>query len=295
MIRSMTGYGRAEGAFGDVNITVELRSVNNRYLDCTVKMPRTYIFAEDALRECVQRGVGRGKVDVFVNITHTGGEALSVTVNEELAKAYISALWRLYELGGGQRVKMDYYATDLARFPDVLLVEKQEEDQEAVKDRLLEVLGRALDDFNAMRAREGEKLAADILGRADTIEALTAAVEERSPRTVSEYRARLEAKMQEVLRNTQLDESRILTEAALFADKIAVDEETVRLRSHLSQLRDMLNKGGAVGRKLDFLIQEFNREANTIGSKCNDIDIARVVVEIKAEIEKIREQIQNIE
>lgn len=295
MIKSMTGYGRAEGSFEGVDITIELRSVNNRYLDCTVKMPRTYIFAEDSLRERVQSQVGRGKVDVFVNITHTGGEALSVTVNEELAKAYIDALWRLYELGNGQKIKMDYYATDLARFPDVLLVEKQEEDQEAVKGQLLEVLGRALDDFNAMRVREGEKLAADILSRADTIEALTASVEERSPKTVSEYRARLEAKMQEVLQNTQLDESRILTEAAIFADKVAVDEETVRLRSHLSQLRDMLNKGGAVGRKLDFLIQEFNREANTIGSKCNDIEIARTVVDIKAEIEKIREQIQNIE
>lgn len=295
MIRSMTGYGRAEGSFEGVSVTVELRSVNNRYLDCAVKMPRAYLFAEDALRERVQSKVGRGKVDVFVNITRTGGEALSVTVNEELAKAYIGALWRLYELGGGQKVKPDYYAADLARFPDVLLVEKQEEDQEAVKGWLLEVLDRALDDFNAMRAREGEKLAADILSRADAIETLTAAVEERSPQTVAEYRARLEARMREVLQNTQLDESRILTEAAIFADKIAVDEETVRLRSHLSQLRDMLGTGGAVGRKLDFLIQEFNREANTIGSKCNDIEISRTVLEIKAEIEKIREQIQNIE
>ena len=179
MIKSMTGYGRAEGSFEGVDITIELRSVNNRYLDCTVKMPRTYIFAEDALRERVQSQVGRGKVDVFVNITHTGGEALSVTVNEELAKAYIDALWRLYELGNGQKIKMDYYATDLARFPDVLLVEKQEEDQEAVKGQLLEVLGRALDDFNAMRVRGGVKLAADILSRADTIEGLTASVEER--------------------------------------------------------------------------------------------------------------------
>ena len=295
MIRSMTGYGRAEGVFDGVSITIELRSVNNRYLDCTIKMPRTYIFAEDALKECIQSKVGRGKVDVFVNIAHTGGEALSVTVNEELAKAYIDALWRLYELGNGQKVKMDYYATDLARFPDVLLVEKQEEDMEAVKGQLLEVLGRAVDDFNAMRAREGEKLAADILSRADTIETLTAAVEARSPQTVAEYRARLAAKMQEVLQNTQIDENRILTEAAIFADKVAVDEETVRLHSHLSQLRDMLGKGGAVGRKLDFLIQEFNREANTIGSKCNDIEIARTVVDIKAEIEKIREQIQNLE
>ena len=295
MIRSMTGYGRGEGAYEGVNITVELRSVNNRYLDCSVKMPRTYIFAEEALKERVQSKVGRGKVDVFVNIVHTGGEALSVTVNEELAKGYIDALWRLYELGGGQKVKMDYSATDLARFQDVLIVEKQEEDLETVKAQLLEVLDRALDDFNAMRTREGEKLATDILNRAVTIENLTALVEERSPKTVAEYRAKLEARMQEVLQNVQIEPARLLTEAAIFADKVAVDEETVRLRSHLGQLREMLGKGGAVGRKLDFLIQEFNREANTIGSKCSDIEITKTVVDIKAEIEKIREQIQNIE
>ena len=295
MIRSMTGYGRGEGAYEGVTITIELRSVNNRYLDCSIKMPRTYIFAEEALKERVQSKVGRGKVDVFINIAHTGGEALSVTVNEDLAKGYIDALWRLYELGNGQTVKMDYRATDLARFPDVLIVEKQEEDMDSMKVQLLEVLDLAIDDFNTMRTREGAKLAADILNRADTIEALTAVVEERSPKTVSEYRAKLETKMQEVLQNVQIDQNRLLTEAAIFADKIAVDEETVRLHSHLEQLRDMLNKGGAVGRKLDFLIQEFNREANTIGSKCSDIDITRTVVDIKAEIEKIREQVQNIE
>ena len=295
MIRSMTGYGRGEGAYEGVNITVELRAVNNRYLDCSIKMPRTYIFAEEALKERVQSKVGRGKVDVFVNIAHTGGEALSVTVNEELAKGYIDALWRLYELGGGQKVKMDYSATDLARFQDVLIVEKQEEDLDMVKGQLLEVLDRALDDFNTMRTREGEKLATDILNRASTIESMTALVEERSPQTVSEYRTKLENRMQEVLQNVQIDPARLLTEAAIFADKIAVDEETVRLRSHLGQLREMLSKGGAVGRKLDFLIQEFNREANTIGSKCSDIEITRTVVDIKAEIEKIREQVQNIE
>ena len=295
MVRSMTGYGRAECAQERYTVTVELRAVNNRYLDCTVKMPRSYIFAEEALKERVQAKVSRGKVDVFVNIAQTGGEALSVTVNEELAKSYIAALWKLYELGNGQTVKMDYRATDLARFPDVLTVEKQEEDQEAVKALLVEAMDLALDDFNSMRACEGERLMADILSRAETIEKLTAVVEERSPKTVAEYRARLEAKMKEVLQNTQIEESRLLTEAAIFADKVAVDEETVRLHSHLSQLRELLGKGGAVGRKLDFLIQEFNREANTIGSKCNDIEIARHVVDIKAEIEKIREQIQNLE
>ena len=233
-------------------------------------------------------------MDVFVNIAQNGGEVLSVTVNEELAKSYIAALRKLHELGE-DCVRSDYSAVDLARFPDVLSVEKQEEDQDAVKEILVEAMDLAIDDFNTMRTREGERLTADILSRAETIERLTGIVESRSPQTVSEYRARLEAKMRDVLQNTQIDESRLLTEAAIFADKIAVDEETVRLHSHLSQLRELLTKGGAVGRKLDFLIQEFNREANTIGSKCNDIEISRHVVDIKAEIEKIREQIQNLE
>lgn len=294
MIKSMTGYGRGEATRNGRKITVEVRSVNNRYLDCGVKLPRAYIFAEDAIKTRVGQAISRGKVDVFVNIVQTEGESLSVTVNEELARSYIDALWKLSELGGG-KVKADYRATDLARFPDILTVEKKEEDLEAMAADICAVLDTALEDFDRMRRREGEKLAADILSRADTIEAYTAKVEERSPQTVAEYRARLEAKMQEVLQNTQIEESRLLTEAAIFADKVAVDEETVRLRSHLEQLRDMLDKGGATGRKLDFLIQEFNRETNTIGSKCNDIDISRMVVDMKAEIEKIREQIQNIE
>lgn len=295
MIRSMTGYGRGEATRNGRKITVEVRSVNNRYLDCGVKLPRAYIFAEDAIKTRVGQAISRGKVDVFINIVQTEGESLSVTVNEELAKSYIDALWKLYELGGGAKVKMDYRATDLARFPDVLTVEKKEEDLEAAAADICAVLDIALEDFDRMRLREGEKLAADILSRADTIESYTAKVEERSPQTVAEYRTRLEAKMQEVLQNTQIEEGRLLTEAAIFADKVAVDEETVRLRSHLEQLRDMLAKGGATGRKLDFLIQEFNRETNTIGSKCNDIDISRMVVDMKAEIEKIREQVQNIE
>ncbi|HIT32171.1 MAG TPA: YicC family protein [Candidatus Enterenecus stercoripullorum] len=295
MVKSMTGYGRGEQTREQTTITVELRSVNNRYLDCTVKMPRTYIFAEDAIKERVQSRVARGKVDVFISVVQTGGEAFSVTVNEELAKAYMEALRQLYELEGGQRVRMDYFSTDLARFPDVLTVEKQPEDQDALKALLMEVLDTALDDFDAMRCREGGRMAQDILSRADAIEKLTGQIEERSPQTVADYRARLESKMREVLQNTQVDEGRLLTEAAIFADKVAVDEETVRLRSHLAQLRELLAQGGAVGRKLDFLIQEFNREANTIGSKCNDIENTRHVVDLKAEIEKIREQVQNLE
>ena len=294
MVKSMTGYGRGEETFDGVQITVELRSVNNRYLDCAVKMPRAYIFAEEAMKSKIQSAVARGKVDVFVTIVRSGGDGTVVTVNEALAKSYIDALYNLHDLGGG-KVRREYYPTDLARFPDVLTVEKEEEDLDQMKERLLAVLGRAVEDFNAMRAVEGGRLSADILGRADTIERLLGEIKARSPQTVSDYRARLEAKMREVLQNTQIDEGRLLTEAAIFADKVAVDEETVRLHSHLGQLRELLAAGGAVGRKLDFLIQEFNREANTIGSKCSDIEITRKVVDMKAEIEKIREQVQNLE
>ena len=295
MIRSMTGYGRAQRVYGSRTVTIELRSVNNRYLDCTVKMPRAYISAEDALKGRIQALVARGKVDVFVTVVSAGDKSVTVTVNEPLAKAYLEALYQLSQLDERKQLQEGCTITELARFPDVLTAEKGEEDLEELKEQLLAVLEEAVDDFSAMRTREGDKLRDDILSRAGRIEELVAMVEERSPGIVADYRARLSAKMAEVLQNTQIDESRILTEAAIYADKVAVDEETVRLKSHLSQLRQMLSQGGAVGRKLDFLIQEFNREANTIGSKCNDIETTRYVVDIKAEIEKIREQVQNIE
>lgn len=291
----MTGYGRAQRVYGSRTVTIELRSVNNRYLDCTVKMPRAYISAEDALKGRIQALVARGKVDVFVTVVSAGDKSVTVTVNEPLAKAYLEALYQLSQLDERKQLQEGCTITELARFPDVLTAEKGEEDLEELKEQLLAVLEEAVDDFSAMRTREGDKLRDDILGRAGRIEELVAMVEERSPGIVADYRARLSAKMAEVLQNTQIDESRVLTEAAIYADKIAVDEETVRLKSHLSQLRQMLSQGGAVGRKLDFLIQEFNREANTIGSKCNDIETTRYVVDIKAEIEKIREQVQNIE
>lgn len=294
MVKSMTGYGRGEQTFDGVQMTVELRAVNNRYLDCAIKMPRAYIFAEDAMKVKVQSTTARGKVDVFVTITHPSGDDVVVTVNEALAKSYVDALQKLQKLGGGS-VRRKYDATDLSRFPDVLTVEKRAEDLEQTKERLLYVLDKAIADFDAMRIREGARLEADILSRAGVIERLLGEIEERSPQTVADYRARLEAKMQEVLQNTQIDEARLLTEAAIFADKVAIDEETVRLHSHLDQLRELLASGGAVGRKLDFLIQEFNREANTIGSKCNDLEVSRRVVDMKAEIEKIREQVQNLE
>ncbi|MGM9618353.1 MAG: YicC/YloC family endoribonuclease [Oscillospiraceae bacterium] len=294
MIKSMTGYGRGKQLLHGRDITVEVRSVNNRYLDCTVKMPRSYTFAEETIKSSVQKAVSRGKVDVFITVDSTGAEESVVQVNEPLARSYIDALRRLYELGDGM-VKGNYYVTDLARLPDVLTVTKAEEDLETVSADLCAVLEEALAAYNAMRALEGQKLAEDIGGRLAHIEELTAQVEARSPETVREYREKLEGRMKEVLQSTTIDESRILTEAAIFADKVAVDEETVRLRSHVSQLRSMLQAEEPVGRKLDFLIQEVNRESNTIGSKCSDVSIARVVVELKAEVEKIREQVQNIE
>ena len=288
----MTGYGRAKKTLSNRDITVEVRSVNNRYLDCTVKLPRAYIFAEDAVKARVQKAISRGKVDVFVTIDSTGADEAVVTVNEGLAKAYHQALRRISGLFG---LEEEISAATIAKFPDVLTVTKAEEDLESIAADICAVLEQALKNYNAMRAVEGEKLALDIGARLDTIELLTGKVEQRSPETVKEYREKLTARMQEVLQSTTIDEARILTEAAIYADKVAVDEETVRLRSHVSQLRDMLASNEPMGRKMDFLIQEVNRESNTIGSKCNDIAIARDVVALKAEVEKIREQVQNIE
>ena len=293
MIKSMTGYGRAREVRNKRDITVEVRSVNNRYLDCTVKMPRMYAFAEDAVKQRVQQAVSRGKVDVFITVDATAADVAKVTVNRELAGQYAAALRELAELCGPTAWKVT--PEQLSRFPDVLTVTKADEDLETVSADLCAVLDEALEAYNAMRAVEGEKLAEDIAGRLTRIEAYTAQVEARSPETVAEYRAKLTARMQEVLQSTSIDPQRILTEAAIYADKVAVDEETVRLRSHVAQLRTMLRADEPMGRKMDFLIQEVNRESNTIGSKCNDVSIAQVVVGLKAEVEKMREQVQNVE
>lgn len=292
MIYSMTGYGRAIEMRSGREITVEVRSVNNRYLDCTVKMPRAFAFAEDAIKKRVKESVTRGKVDVGITVRADRAEDLQISLNCPVVEGYLHAM---------QQIAQDYHVTDdisvtaLTRLPDVFTVEKAQTDEEQLLADLLAVTDRALEAYNHMRQVEGAALAQDLRSRADTILQLVQRVEARSPITVAEYRARLEAKMKEVLASTTIDESRILTEAAIFADKIAVDEETVRLRSHLAQLETMLDDGGAIGRKLDFLMQEMNREANTIGSKGNDLEQARTVVEIKAELEKIREQMQNIE
>ena len=292
MIKSMTGYGRARAVLNKRDITVEIRSVNNRYLDCTVKMPRMYSFAEDAVRKHVQKAVSRGKVDVFITVDASAADVAVVQVNEDLARGYIAALQKLAALCGTPSAVSP---EQLARMPDVLGVTKQDEDLETVSSDLCSVLDEALAAYNTMRAVEGRKLMEDIAGRLDTIEGLTGQVEQRSPECVSEYRQKLTARMQEVVQSTSIDEQRILTEAAIYADKIAVDEETVRLRSHVAQLRQMLLSDEPMGRKMDFLIQEVNREANTTGSKCNDVSIAQVVVNLKAEVEKIREQVQNVE
>ena len=293
MIKSMTGYGRARETRNIRDITVEVRSVNNRYLDCTVKIPRLYTFAEDAVKQCVQQSVSRGKVDVFITVDASAAGVTKVTVNRELAGEYAAALTELAEVCGPTAYKITPEV--LARFPDVLTVTKADEDLDTIRSDLCAVLEEALRAFHVMRAVEGEKLAEDIGSRLTAIETLTAQVEARSPETVSEYRSKLTARMQEVLQSTSIDPQRILTEAAIYADKVAVDEETVRLRSHIAQLRTMLEAAEPIGRKMDFLIQEVNREANTIGSKCGDVAIAQVVVNLKAEVEKIREQVQNVE
>ena len=292
MIKSMTGYGRAREMLHKRDITVEVRAVNNRYLDCTVKMPRMYGFAEDAVKQHVQKAISRGKVDAFITVDASAADVAKVTVNRELAAQYAAALGELAEVCG---TEPHVTPETLSRFPDVLTVTKADEDLETVSADLCAVLDEALQAYNAMRAVEGAKLAEDIGNRLTYIENYTSQVEKRSPETVAEYRAKLTARMQEVLQSTTIDEQRILTEAAIYADKVAVDEETVRLRSHVAQLRTMIASDEPMGRKMDFLIQEVNRESNTIGSKCNDVAIAQVVVGLKAEVEKMREQVQNVE
>ncbi len=292
MIKSMTGYGRGEAILNGRSIVIELRSVNNRYLDCSVRLPRTLVFAEEGIKTKIKEATSRGKVDVFVTVESTQSDAVAVTLNKPLAESYLNA-WK--EMAECFHITNDVTVSKLAHFPDVLTVEKVPQDQDALAADLFSVLDLALADYDRMRSAEGEKLQADLLCKLATLEDYVTQVETRSPQTVQSYRDKLYTKLQEVLGNTQIDEARILTEAAIFADKVAVDEETVRLRSHITQFRTMLAEGGIVGRKIDFLIQEMNRETNTIGSKCTDLSISHIVVDMKSEIEKLREQIQNVE
>lgn len=292
MVKSMTGYGCAKGESGKIGISIELRSVNNRFLDCSIRIPRVYTAIEDALKALVQKHISRGKVDVFVTLDTSAADDVVIEVNQPVAASYMKALEELSKLYG---VKNDVTALSLSRFQDVLRIEKSEADTDALSADLCNVLEEALCGYDTMRATEGEKLYNDISSRLDEIERLTALAEERSPVTVKAYREKHYNRMREVLQNTDFDENRILLEAAVFADKVAVNEEIVRLRSHVAQLREMLLADEPVGRKIDFLIQELNREANTLGSKGNDSEMARIVIDLKAEIEKIREQVQNIE
>ncbi len=288
----MTGFGRClESVYGKT-IIVEIKSVNHRYYEFSSRVPRSCGYLDEKLKSFIQGKVSRGKIDVGVSIQSDGVSDEKIEVNSEVAKGYITALRSANEELG---LEDDLTLSRIMRLPDIFDVKKIEEDEETVWNEVKSVAEKALERFIAMREAEGEKMREDILSRLDYITELVEKIEKKSPETTEKYRKKLFDKISEVLKDTNVDEQRILTEAAIFSEKTAVDEETVRLRSHINQCREMLSMNEAVGRKLDFLIQEFNREANTIGSKCQDIEITKVVVDLKSEIEKIREQVQNIE
>ncbi len=292
MIKSMTGYGRAAETIAGMAVTVEIKSVNHRYFEFSSRTPRAYGFLDEKLKSFIQPAVSRGKVECSVQIESLEEAEVQVHLNASLAQGYLQAF---SELGVRFGPENDVRVSTLSRFSDIFSIHKTEADEEKIWDAVRTVTAQALERFIAMRAREGERLRADVLSRADAILDHVAFIESRSPETVREYNEKLLSRMQTVLESTQIDEQRILLEAAIYADKVAVAEETVRLRSHIDQLREFFNSEEAVGRKLDFLVQEINREANTIGSKAQDVEIARRVIDVKAEVEKIREQIQNIE
>ena len=288
----MTGFGRCRESVDGKTIIVEIKSVNHRYYEFSSRVPRSCGYLDEKLKSFIQGKVSRGKVDVGVSIQSDGASDEKIEVNSEVAKGYITALRSANEELG---LEDDLTLSRIMRLPDIFDVKKIEEDEETVWNEVKTVAEKALGRFIAMREAEGAKMRDDILSRLDYITELVEKIEKKSPETTEKYRKKLFDKISEVLKDTNVDEQRILTEAAIFSEKTAVDEETVRLRSHINQCREMLSMNEAVGRKLDFLIQEFNREANTIGSKCQDIEITKVVVDLKSEIEKIREQVQNIE
>ena len=292
MIKSMTGYGIGKAELSGKTFTVEVKSVNSRYSDFSVKMPRSYVFLEDALRKTASSRIIRGKVDIYVNVETTGEDDSIVKVSTALAREYLTSIRALAkELD----IATNSTAETFLRIPDIFTVDKPEEDTELITESAVSALNRAIDGFDAMRIAEGEKLYIDLNEHLDIIENLTGEVEKRSPKIVEEYQRRIEERMREILGGANYDETRLLTEVAIFSDKVNVNEETVRLKSHIAQFKGMLSEGGSVGRKIDFLIQEMNREINTIGSKSNDLEVARIVIDVKAEIEKLREQIQNVE
>ena len=292
MIRSMTGYGRSEQIVDGRAVTVEIKSVNHRYFEFSCRTTRGYSFLEEKLKSFLQGRITRGKVDAYISVEALESAQTQVLVNHSLAEGYVQALRELAERYG---LRDDISVSTVSRYSDIFSVHKAPEDEEAVWSSVQQAAEEALKNFLAMREAEGERLRADVLSRAGTIMKLVDEIETRSPQTVAEYQERLRQKIQELLGDNTVDEQRLLTETAIFADKVAVAEETVRLRSHFRQMEEMMKTDAPIGRKLDFLVQEMNREANTIGSKANDVDMARIVVDIKSEIEKIREQIQNIE
>lgn len=292
MIRSMTGYGRALEVIDGMSITAEIKSVNHRYFEFSSRTPRTYGFLDEKLKSYVQSKITRGKIECYVYIESLEAEDCTVQINHSLASGYIKAL---EELGERYGLQNDTTVTSVAKYHDIFSIHKEEADEEKIWQAVKAVLDKAIVSFVSMRETEGEKLKNDILSRCDIILEKVQFIEERSPETVKEYNAKLLERMKTVLGDVHVDEQRILTEAAIYADKIAVAEETVRLRSHISQMHEFMKSDVAIGKKMDFLIQEFNREANTIGSKAQDVEIAKRVIDIKAEIEKIREQVQNIE
>lgn len=292
MIKSMTGYGKSEQTIDSLNVTVEIKSVNHRYFEFSARVPREYGFLEEKLKKYCNSLITRGKVECYVSVEDLEEREMEVNVNETLAAGYVKALKELSERFG---LKDDISAVTLSRYPDVITLHKASEDEERIWNAVKTVAETAVSKFIEMRETEGSKLRGDILSRADYIIKCVEFIEGRSPETVREYNEKLKQRMKELLGDAAVDEQRLLNEAAIYADKIAVDEETVRLRSHISQLREFMNSSEAIGRKLDFLVQEINREANTIGSKAQDVDIAKKVIAIKAEVEKIREQVQNIE
>lgn len=292
MIKSMTGFGRAKEQINNLDITVEIKSVNHRYFEFSSRMPRAYQFLEEKLKSACHQSITRGKVELSLIIEDNSESSSVVEINRPFAKGYIAAL---KQLAKDFKIKDDVKVSTVALNPEIFKIKRQSLEDEEVTQAVLAVTNQAIESFIAMREIEGEKLAADILSRAQAILSKVSLIEERSPETVKAYRERLEAKIKELLADAKVDEQRLITETAIFADKVAVDEETVRLRSHIDQLSNLLKENSAIGKKLDFIVQEMNRETNTIGSKCQDVDISHTVVDIKSEIEKIREQVQNIE
>ncbi|MDR0946965.1 MAG: YicC family protein [Ruminococcus sp.] len=288
-MNSMTGFGSARMSIHDREITAEIKSVNNKFLEISVRTPRSYTFAEDKIKSYIQSSLSRGKIDVNINITSQSTSDIKISLNDGIITSYINAL------RSEKRLNDDLSLSDLLRIPDAIVTEKSETDTDEVTADILETVAQALTGLSEMRQKEGQRLKNDIAARLNLIEDYVLSVEKISPDTTAKYREKLFKKLSEILADKNIDESRVLTEAAIFAEKTAVAEETVRLKSHINQYRTFLEAGEPIGRKADFLTQEMNREANTIGSKCQDIEVTKIVLDIKSEIEKIREQIQNVE